>query len=74
MAIFCLLSPFSSTAEVTLQWDLNTEPNLAGYENYDGISSRNYQLSSDVGQTTDMKFNFYQDDTTYYFTAIACDS
>lgn len=69
-ATFCLLSPFSNAAEVILQWDPNTELNLAGYGIYDGISSRNYQLSFDVGQTTYTNINFYHDDTTYCFNAI----
>jgi hypothetical protein len=73
-AMFCLLSPFSNAAEATPQRDPNTDPNLAGCGICDGISSRKCQVSFDVGRTTYANIEFYQDDTTYYFAAIACDS
>ncbi|MEN8752205.1 MAG: hypothetical protein AB1Z18_05465 [Desulfobacterales bacterium] len=35
--------------EVTLEWDLNIEPDIAGYIVYWGTTSRNYSDSVDVG-------------------------
>jgi hypothetical protein len=41
-----------SAAEVTLAWDANTEPDLAGYMIYYGFTSRSYDWVVDVGDQT----------------------
>ena len=41
-----------STAEVTIEWDPNTEPDLAGYKVYYGNISGNYDYEFDAGNNT----------------------
>ena len=43
---------FAETRSVTLSWDANTEPDIAGYKVYWGTSSGVYDQFSDVSQTT----------------------
>ncbi len=43
---------FAETRSVTLSWDPNTEPDIAGYKVYWGTSSGVYSQFSDVSQTT----------------------
>ncbi|MGD9350717.1 MAG: hypothetical protein PVF71_13735, partial [Desulfobacterales bacterium] len=42
----------ANAASVGLEWDPNSEPELAGYKIYWGTSSGNYTSSKDVGKTT----------------------
>src|SRR6266508_4056476 len=50
LTVLCSLAPaLSSAAQVTLAWDANTDPDLAGYKLYYGNSSGSYQFSVDVG-------------------------
>ena len=65
--------PGISAAQVTLSWDANTEPNLAGYKVYYGVSSGNYQLYKDVGKTTTTSISSLQSGSTYYFAITAYD-
>jgi hypothetical protein len=82
MAIICLLPlifslnsvPNAHSAQVVLQWDPNTEPNLAGYKIYYGTSSRNYEFSAYVGDITTYTVSNLPDGGTYYFAATAIDS
>ena len=49
-----ILFPFvTHGAEVTLAWDANTEPDLAGYNIYYGTASGDYSDSIDVGDVTE---------------------
>ena len=52
-AIFSFVTgAFADTRSVTLSWDANTEPDIAGYKVYWGTSSGVYDKFSDVSQTT----------------------
>jgi hypothetical protein len=42
----------ASTITLTLGWSRNTEPDIAGYVIYYGLSSRNYTFNKDVGNKT----------------------
>ena len=71
LTVLCSLAPaLSSAAQVTLAWDANTDPNVAGYKLYYGISSGSYQFSVDVGNQTSYTLSGLLEGQTYYFTAI----
>ena len=48
-----------------LVWDPVIHPDLAGYKIYWGNSSRNYNVSTDVGNQTSCKIRDLIDDETY---------
>src|SRR5437870_12680377 len=53
LTALCFLAPaFSSAAQVTLAWDPNTDPDLAGYKIYYGFASGSYQFREEVGNRT----------------------
>ena len=62
-----------AAASVELQWDPNTEPELAGYKVHWGTSSGNYTASKDVGKTTTCTLTGLVEGKTYYFAATAYD-
>jgi Putative binding domain, N-terminal len=59
---------------VTLEWDANSESNLAGYKVYYGFLSRSYSVSIDVGKTTSHTVTGLQVGVPYYFAATAYDT
>jgi hypothetical protein len=60
-------------AQVTLSWDANSEPDLAGYRVHYGTTSRTYENTVDVGMQTNYAFTVLQEGVTYYFAATAYD-
>ncbi len=67
--VFFLSFPCQS-AQVVLQWDPSSGP-VAGYRIYYGTSSRVYDSSLDVGNTTTCTVSNLQDGPSYYFAATA---
>jgi len=65
--------PAAHAASVDLEWDPNTEPELAGYKIYWGTSNGNYTSSKDAGQNTTCTITGLDEGTTYYFAATAYD-
>ena len=65
--------PAADAAQVELEWDPNTEPELIGYKVYWGPSSGNYTSSKDVGKTTSCTVTGLDEGNTYYFAATAYD-
>jgi hypothetical protein len=57
--------------QVTLEWDPNTEPNLAGYRLYVGTASGAYGSSIDAGLATICAVPGLLGGHTYYFAATA---
>ena len=60
-------------APVDLEWDPNTEPELAGYKIYWGTSNGNYASSKDVGKITTSTITGLDEGRTYYFVVTAYD-
>ncbi len=55
------------SAQVTLQWDANTDPTITGCKVYYGTSTGNYPYNVDVGKTTTYTVSSLQDGVPYYF-------
>jgi hypothetical protein len=60
-------------ASVDLEWDPNTEPELAGYKIYWGTTNGNFTSSKDAGKNTTSTITGLNEGTTYYFAATAYD-
>jgi hypothetical protein len=58
-------------AEVTLEWDPNSETDLAGYRIHYGTSSGNYTARKDVGNLVTCTVTDLTPGVTYYFAATA---
>jgi hypothetical protein len=52
---------------VTLAWDANTQPGIAGYRLYYGTASGNYPYKSEVGNATTTTVSNLTVGQTYYF-------
>ncbi len=63
--------PEGHCSQVTLTWDPNSEPDLAGYDIYYGTASGNYQWKTDVGNVTTYTQSGLNIGATYYFAATA---
>jgi hypothetical protein len=69
--LLMLLLPVMSMAQtVSLQWDANTETDLAGYKVYQGTASRNYGTPTVLGLVTTYAIPTLQPGT-YYFAVTA---
>lgn len=68
-----LLAGFSSSAaqSVSLTWSPSPDANVAGYNVYYGVASRNYTNRIDVGTATNATVNGLIEGVTYYFAATA---
>ena len=77
LAVFLLLIlilPHTAySAQISLEWDANTEPNLAGYKIHYGVSSGDYDTTVDIGNYTSCTISELQEGQTYYFAASAYD-
>ncbi len=70
--IFAALIVFPGRASaLTLAWDPNPEPDLAGYKVYSGTSSRNYTKVYNAGKSTRFTISGLQAGRTYYFAVKA---
>ncbi len=68
-----LLLPLIGNASqtVTLAWDANLEPDLAGYKLYCGTASGTHSLLSDVGNVTTVTVSNLTEGATLYFVVTA---
>ncbi len=74
--LFCLFpaaTPEAQAAQVTVAWDADSNPDVAGYKVYVGTASRNYSLFYDVGKVFRCTIPDLQEGTTFYFAATARD-
>ena len=61
----------SYAAQITLEWDANSEPNIFGYNVYYGKANGDYDVTLDVGNWTTATVADLEDDETYYFAVTA---
>ncbi|MFH1672119.1 MAG: fibronectin type III domain-containing protein [Pseudomonadota bacterium] len=64
---------YAYAAQVTLAWDPNTEPDLAGYTIYYGNAGSAYEYSVNAGNQTEYTLAELEDGMTYYFAVKARD-
>jgi hypothetical protein len=68
----CLLCiPHANAASVTLAWNPNTEPDVAGYRLYYGKASGTYESAIDVGNQTTYSISGFIEGVDYYFAVTA---
>jgi fibronectin type 3 domain-containing protein len=70
--LFCLNTQ-GFCASVVVNWEPNTETELAGYKLYWGTASGQYQHSVDVGKNTHYTMENVEQGQSYYFSATAYD-
>jgi hypothetical protein len=70
-ALAFLLAAGGALASVTLAWDPNLEPDVAGYRLYYGAVSGTYSQMLDVGPATVATIAGLDKDTPYYFVVTA---
>jgi hypothetical protein len=72
LCLVCLTSSVAAhAATLTLAWDRNPEPDIAGYVLYWGTQPGVYPYSWNVGNYTSQEIIGLADGTTYYFVATA---
>jgi hypothetical protein len=72
--ILSLLVPAAHAGDVTVAWDANPEPEVAGYKIYFGTTPGSYTVSMNAGNITSMVISGLEAGVTYYFAAVAYDS
>ena len=68
---FLHLPNTSQSAELTLGWSPNAEPDVVGYKLHYGTTSRGYSTFIDTGKTTNCTVSDLAAGTTYYFAVTA---
>ena len=58
------------SAQVTLEWEASSG-DIAGYKVYQGTSSKNYDVTLDVGNWTSVTIADLEDGEAYYFSVTA---
>lgn len=67
-------APLLAAGAVKASWNANTEPDLAGYKIYYGLSSGNYTISINVGNVTQYTVNQLTEGLVYHFVVTAYDT
>ena len=73
-AILVVLPGSCYSAQVTIAWDANSEPEVAGYKLHYGTSAGQYPSLSDVGGQTACMLAGLQAGVAYFFAATAYDT
>ena len=71
LLVALLISVWARAEQVTLAWDANTEPDLAGYKVHYGIASGSYTTIVDVHKVTTAIVTGLTAGQTYYFVVTA---
>ena len=74
LIIFVLTTQISYAASINLEWDANSEEDLAGYKIYYGTSSGNYGTPISVGKISASELSGLTEGTTYYVAITAIDT
>ena len=74
LVIFLMSAGLARADGITLAWDPNPEPQVAGYKVYSGSASRTYSGAADVGNWTSCFMSGLEPGKTYYFAATAYSS
>jgi len=61
-------------SSVTLAWDPSPNPVVVGYKLYQGVASRTYTITNDVGNATRATTGLLLPGSTYYFAVTAYDT
>lgn len=69
-----LVPTITFAASITVSWQANSEPDIAGYNIYYGMTSRQYGPPIPVGKITSHVVDNLSEDTTYYFALTAVDT
>ena len=74
LALFLIFSPsFVCADQITLAWDSNVEPDVAGYIVYYGTQSGYYDFDVDVGDYDSITISGLVEDVMYFFAVTAYD-
>jgi len=73
LLLLVLFPPRLSASSLTLAWDPNTEPDLAGYKVYYGTQSGDYDDAIDVGDVIQYTVWGLEPETRYYLALTAYD-
>jgi fibronectin type 3 domain-containing protein len=71
LLVALLISVWARAEQVTLAWDANTEPDLAGYKVHYGTASGSYTSSVDVHKVTTAVVTGLTAGQTYYLAVTA---
>ena len=69
--VICWVSEVQAAESVTLAWDPNPDPTIAGYRLYSGTGSRIYTQQLEVGNMTTTLVSNLADGRTYFFAVTA---
>jgi hypothetical protein len=59
---------------LALEWDANSEPDLAGYRLHYGTQSGVYTVTRDVGMVTEATVSYLSEGVTFFFAVTAYDT
>lgn len=74
IALLVLATSCYAVTTVTLAWDANTDPAVAGYKLYAGLSSRTYGPAIDVKNVTQYTLTNVPEGVNLYYAVTAYDS
>ena len=72
--VFSFLPSIAFAGSAVLSWEANSEPDIAGYNVYYGITQRSYRSPIPVGKVTTYKVNNLDEGKKYYFAVTALDT
>src|SRR5438552_1275978 len=71
LLLICLVSETRAAGNITLAWDPNLEPNVAGYRLHYGTASGSYTKQINIGKTTSATVRHLTAGATYFFVVTA---